>query len=105
MPPRPRDVGGCRAGAARSSFGDWLYRRQRWLLPVLLALVSASASGAQQSPPIIVKLVEPYKDPTGIADVVIGSLGLAGAMALLAVVCGLLTAGVLFFLRSRHPLQ
>jgi hypothetical protein len=37
--------------------------------------------------------------------VLIGALGLAGALALFAVVCGIVTAGILFLVRSRHPLQ
>ena len=56
-------------------------------------------------PPIIVKLVEPNNDPIGLADVVIGALGLSGAMAVCAILLGVLLAGVLFFIRSRHPLQ
>jgi hypothetical protein len=54
-----------------------------------------------QQPPIIVKLVEPPRDPTGIAHVVIGALGLTGAITLIAVVLGLLVAGVMFWVRSR----
>jgi hypothetical protein len=57
------------------------------------------------SPPIIVKLIEPYRDPTGLADVLVGALGLSGVLALIAVVCGLLMGGVLFLARSRRPLQ
>jgi hypothetical protein len=62
---------------------------------------------AQQEPqsPIIVKIVEPAGDPLGLADVLIGALGLSGALGLLAVVAGILVAGGLFFLRRRHPLQ
>jgi hypothetical protein len=49
--------------------------------------------------PIIVKLVEPPKDPTGLAEVLIGALGLTGAITLLAVVLGALTAVVIFWAR------
>ena len=56
-------------------------------------------------PPIIVKIVEPYDDPIGLATVVIGALGLSGALALAAILLGVLLAGVLFFVRSRHPLR
>jgi hypothetical protein len=58
-----------------------------------------------QSPPIIVKLVEPKTDPTGLSDIIISALGLAGAVGLIAVVLGAIIAGVLFFVRSRHPLR
>jgi len=57
----------------------------------------------QQQKPIIVKLMETPHDPTGLADVLIGSLGLTGAIVLLAVVTGAIFAGVLFWYRSRTP--
>jgi hypothetical protein len=50
---------------------------------------------------IIVKLIETPHDPTGLADVLIGSLGLTGAIVLLAVVSGAIFAGILFWYRSR----
>ncbi len=57
---------------------------------------------SSQSQPIIVKLVEPKTDPTGLAGIIIGALGLAGALGLIAVVLGAVIAGVLFFVRSRQ---
>jgi len=51
--------------------------------------------------PIIVKIVETPHDPTGLSDVLIGSIGLTGAIVLLALVVGLLFGSVLFWLRSR----
>ena len=51
--------------------------------------------------PIIVKIVETPHDPTGLAEVLIGSIGLTGAILLLALVVGLLFGSVLFWLRSR----
>ncbi|MEO8258400.1 MAG: hypothetical protein ABI868_13720 [Acidobacteriota bacterium] len=57
-------------------------------------------------PPIIVKLIEPENnDPIGLANVVIGALGLSGALALGAILLGVLLAGVLFYVRSRQPLR
>ena len=58
-----------------------------------------------QQNPIIVKIVEPPHDPTGLADVLIGSLGLTGAIVLAALLMGALFAGVLFWMRSRNPLH
>ena len=69
---------------------------------VLTSLVAVQEA---PSPPIIVKLIEPYRDPTGLADVLIGALGLSGVLALMAVVFGLLMGGVLFLARSRRPLK
>jgi hypothetical protein len=58
-----------------------------------------------QQNPIIVKIVEPPHDPTGLADVLLGSLGLTGVIVLAAVLMGALMAGVLFWMRSRNPLH
>jgi hypothetical protein len=55
-----------------------------------------------QQPPIIVKIIETPRDPTGLADVLIGSLGLTGAIVLLAAVMGLLMAVALFWFRRRE---
>jgi hypothetical protein len=54
-----------------------------------------------QSSPIIVKLIDPPGDPTGLADVLLGALGLTGVLAVAAVTLGLLLGAVMFWLRSR----
>jgi hypothetical protein len=51
--------------------------------------------------PVTVRIVESNKDPTGLADVLIRSLGLTGVLALIAVAAGVLFAAVLFAIRSR----
>ena len=53
---------------------------------------------AQQ--PIIVRIVEPPKQ-SGLVDVVLGSLGLTGAIILVAVISGFILAGLMFWIRSR----
>jgi len=53
---------------------------------------------------IVVKLVDPHKDD-GLGDVLLKSLGLTGVMVVVAIVAGLIMAGVLFYLRSRKPLD
>ena len=62
---------------------------------------SAITQAQPEPKPLIVKIIEPPHDPTGIADVLIGSLGLTGAIVLIAVVCGAMIAGVMFWFRSR----
>ena len=52
-------------------------------------------------PPVIVRIVQPPGDPTGLADVLIGALGLTGVLVLVAVLSGLLMAALLFWMRSR----
>jgi hypothetical protein len=73
---------------------------------LLLTLAQRLASAQKaEPPPIIVKLIEPDNDPIGLANVVIGALGLSGALAVCAILLGFLLAGVLFLVRSRHPLR
>jgi len=52
-----------------------------------------------QNSPIIVKLIEPPRDPTGLAGVLIGALGLTGVITLIAVTLGVVTALVIFWAR------
>jgi hypothetical protein len=47
--------------------------------------------------------VEPKQN--GLADVVIGAIGLSGVLFLIAILLGVVVAGVLIFLRSRDPLS
>lgn len=56
---------------------------------------------AAQQKPFIVKVIEPEGDPLGIADTLIGALGLAGGLTLLALIVGLVVGGALFWIRSR----
>jgi hypothetical protein len=58
---------------------------------------------AQQAP-IVVRLA-PKKDPTGLAEVLLGALGLTGALVIGALLLGAAFAAVLFLLRSRKPLD
>jgi hypothetical protein len=55
----------------------------------------------QQSSPVIVKIVEPPHDPTGISDVIIGAIGLTGFIVLIALLLGLAFGGILFWYRRR----
>ena len=56
----------------------------------------------QQPDPIIVKIVEPENsDLVGLADVLLGSLGLTGVLVLGSVLAAVVFAGVLFWIRSR----
>ena len=64
-------------------------------------------AAAQQSPPgspIIVKVIEPKKDPvSGLSDILIGALGLSGALFLIAVLAAVVFGSILFWLRRRKP--
>ena len=54
--------------------------------------------------PVIVRIISPPQDTTGLsglANVLIGSLGLTGAIVLAAVVMGAMMAAVMFWFRSR----
>jgi ABC-type phosphate transport system permease subunit len=52
-----------------------------------------------QSNPIVVKIVEPPHDPTGISDAIIGAIGLTGFIVLIALLLGLIFGGLLFWFR------
>lgn len=51
--------------------------------------------------PVIINLTEQPSELSGLADVLIGSFGLAGAVTLLALVAGIAMAALLFWWRSR----
>ena len=51
--------------------------------------------------PFIVKIVEAPSDPTGLADVLIGALGLTGVIVVIAVLLGFVMGAMLFWIRSR----
>lgn len=66
--------------------------------PLALAL-----SQPQPSKPIIVSIPKdpPKSELSGLADVLLGSLGLTGVIVIAAVLMGALMAGVMFWVRSR----
>lgn len=66
------------------------------------SLLSSAQSGSGQEPePILVDIVEPDSEITGLADVLIGALGLTGLLVLGAIVAAIGFAGVLFWIRRR----
>jgi hypothetical protein len=60
------------------------------------------AAMIQDPGPVIVKIIEPPKDPTGLADVLIGVLGLSSVLALAAISIGIAIGALIFWLRSRR---
>ena len=56
----------------------------------------------QQSEPVIVKIIEPPKDPTGLADVLVGVLGLSTVLGIAAISIGIALGGLIFWVRSRR---
>ena len=63
----------------------------------------------QQVPqPIVVRVLEPAAASTTVADVLIGALGLTGALLLVAALCGAVLGGVLIgvkLLRARYNME
>jgi hypothetical protein len=55
-----------------------------------------------QDGPIIVKIIETPKDPTGLADVLIGVLGLSSVLSLATISIGVAIGALIFWLRSRR---
>jgi hypothetical protein len=63
---------------------------------------------SQASQPVMARVVEPAADSTTVADILIGSLGLTGAMLLAALVLGGLLGGLLIGVkkfRARYNLE
>jgi hypothetical protein len=60
-------------------------------------------SQVQPDKPIIVRIPQdpPKSELSGLSDVLLGSLGLTGIIAVAAVLLGLVMAGVMFWVRSR----
>ena len=75
------------------------------LSPQPSALRLSALSQSQPGKPIIVKIIPPEQksELSGLADVLLGSLGLTGVIVLAAVLMGALMAGVMFWVRSREP--
>ena len=67
----------------------------------MTSFVLAVLTQSQQPAPIIVDIVEPDSEITGLADVLIGALGLTGLLMLGAVLAAGVFAGLLFWFRSR----
>ena len=58
----------------------------------------------QNANPVIVKIISPPKDETGLLqlrDVLIGSIGLTGAIVLAAFLSGAVIAAVMYWFRHR----
>jgi hypothetical protein len=68
--------------------------------PWLISSLSISAQ-PPPSPPIIVKIIQPARDPIGLARIIFQAIGFTGAVTLLAVLLGLVLAGVMVWIRSR----
>ena len=73
---------------------------------VSAALSSQPLALAQSQPnkPIIVRIPQdpPKSELSGLADVLLGSLGLTGVIVLAAVLLGAIMAGLMFWIRSRE---
>ena len=74
--------------------------------PFALRLFSAMAQGVPGKP-IIVSIPpdKPKSELSGLADVLVGSLGLTGVIVIAAVLLGAVMAGVMFWVRSRDGLR
>jgi hypothetical protein len=73
--------------------------------PLDTALLQQLAQSAQ---PIVVRVIEEPVKSTGVADILIGALGLTGAMLLAALLLGALLGGILIGikkLRARYGME
>jgi hypothetical protein len=78
-------------------------RNELSAIAALSFLPLAVLAQGQPSPPIIVKIIPPEQksELSGLADVLLGSLGLTGLIVVAAVALGAVMAGVMFWIRSR----
>ena len=98
-----------RGNALRRAQGIWraegLGLKALGVAALSLALSPEAFALAQSQPgkPIIVKIIppEPKSELSGLADVLLGSLGLTGIIVVAAVLLGAVMAGVMFWVRSR----
>jgi hypothetical protein len=67
----------------------------------LFAIQTAPATPPPKDP-IVVKIIEPPSDPTGLAEMFVGVVRLTGVWVLVALVCGAALAYWLFWYRSRE---
>ena len=56
----------------------------------------------QDPGPVIVKIIETPKDPTGLADVLVGVLGLSTVLGAAAISIGVAIGALIFWVRSRR---
>ena len=52
--------------------------------------------------PMIVRIIEPPSDVSGLGEVLLGALGLTGVIVLAAVFFGVICAGLIYFVHSRQ---
>ena len=96
-----------RAQAGRRVLGAGLLAWTFALSPQPFAVgLSALAQGVPGKP-IIVSIPpdKPKSELSGLADVLLGSLGLTGVIVIAAVLLGAVMAGVMFWVRSRDGLR
>jgi hypothetical protein len=74
------------------------------VLAVMIAGQRLALAQSQPNGPIIVRIPAdpPKSELSGLADVLLGSLGLTGVIVIAAVLMGALMAGVMFWVRSRQ---
>lgn len=57
-------------------------------------------------PPIIVRIIETPKDPTeGLYNVLLGAMGVTGLIFVGAILMGVVTAGILYWLRRSRETE
>ena len=88
----------------RRAQGLWLRALGAVALEPSALRLSSALSQTQPGSPIIVKIIPPEtkSELSGLADVLLGSLGLTGVIVVAAVLLGALMAVVMFWVRSRQ---
>lgn len=92
-----------RASASRRAHGLGLRALGAVVSGLALSPQLSALSQAQPDKPIIVKIIPPEKksELSGLADVLLGSLGVTGVIVVAAVLMGAVMAAIMFWIRSR----
>ena len=72
------------------------------MFQVLSLIAQAAPTPPPPDDPLVVKIIEPPSDPTGLAEVFLGVARLTGVWVIVAVVLGAALAYGLFWLRSKE---
>jgi ABC-type Fe3+-siderophore transport system permease subunit len=59
-------------------------------------------TGQPKTDPMIVRIIEPPSDVSGLGEVLLGALGLTGAIVLAAMLFGVICAVLIYFVHSRQ---
>lgn len=67
---------------------------------MLFSLLALQPDSVPNSAPIFITIDKEPSDIEGLGEVLLGALGITGVIVVAALVCGLIAAGVIYFVRK-----